>query len=1044
MLRLARPSACSCASTSRAKPCRHSILTVRQYSQPPSSPSRPARTVRQLDYTAPLFSTNPKVKWFDPRITGWTGWMRNAPPRPPTPSPPPPSNPVSSSPQTKDPADELLERLTTYFSARGLGSPVSQPEQFDEVLRLAEQSNLPLVRAMVLSDRARAARKRDAEAEAEVEQENEPARVAEADEAEFSPSLAHADDLPVVTEVEEPKATRRRRTSSAGPAVDSAAGRAATTAEADFDKSVESLQEFVASGAVSQEGASEVTDDAESGAIAVVQKAWDAFVAGANFDDHPDHLRLATAFVHRLVAPTTSAPSPSSAELAIALRVVDSLLQVFPDDIVAPQPTTVEGVSAETLLQTVLLRTVVNIAMSEDYVDLAILSLHSIDALRAAHPPHTSSPESGADLDNTRTLIRILLRRMHDERHLGYLPTLRDQAWSPSSSIQQAASLFRLLHRWTAVNLSDFDKPVLTPATADLLSSFATEAGKRRRWDLLADTWQAWSPRGWTLLRYHYPLAQWLAGDAPFSSYEATNRSYDGPARSVRLQLFSRFVAATDEQLKLGQVGRDWTNEERSRWVELLCGSRGATASTRSVARRVVLEWQKRYPLGTPSPFLLRASALLSLVRTSLPPYGKNRNFARTAIGHHFTCLANSRSPYASPTGQIEHFDLTTLAQAWTLVGDHDSVAQVYRRVLDQRVLPDTKDVEVIFEGAPLRSLDGALEQVLQAARMGLRLSYEVFEALLKSSLAELVARDHERRKTEPRSKHRRWEDSPLVEQVEDQVSKICEVAETVGLRETQVRQLVKYGDNFLLSQRTTLPLMPHNETVRRPSLAPTAAPSHRETDPRSVLRLLRKARAVNDWHAAHLVFLTASKTSLVSGSGSFALYSDEVLRLTIKTLLAAEARGTTEETMQSIKSALMQVVDRAVAPVLRAEADRRAHVASSSSTTTVLPPPRARTSLITQPQTLDTVLRALLKLDQVDAIDGLMRVMHTQAELTGLERVEPGEAVVRKVVRWAEEREGVEEVRGRKGWVGERARERASKREEKVVVEKQEGKDEQ
>ncbi|BGP03846.1 hypothetical protein RTBOTA2_006585 [Rhodotorula toruloides] len=970
--------------------------------------------------------------------------MRNTSPRPSSSSPPPPSPPASPTPPVKDPADELLERLSTYFSARGSGSPASQPEQFDEMLKLAERSNLPLVRAMVLSDRARAARATEVEAEVEQEQETEAATAAKPYEADSSPSFAHADDLTVNLELEEPKVTRRRRVNGSGPAATDAGGRAATKPEADFSNSVELLKEFVATGAVPQHGEPLVAGEAEANGSAIVQQAWDAFVACANFDEHPDHLRLAATFLHRLVAPTASAASSSSAELAIALRVVDSLLQVFPDDIVAPQPANADGVSAETLLQTVLLRTVVNIAMSEDYVDLAVLSLHSIDALRAAHPSLASSPESAADLDDTRTLARILLRRMHDERHLGYLPTLRDEAWSPSSSIQQAASLFRLLHRWTAVNLSDLDKPVLTPATIELLSSFATEAGKLRRWDLLSDTWQAWSLRGWKLLRYHYPLAQWLAGDAPFSSYEATNRSYDGPARSVRLQLFSRFVAATDEQLKLGQVGRDWTNEERSRWVELLCGSRGATASTRSVARRVVLDWQKRYPLGTPSPFLLRASALLSLVRTSLPPYGKNRNFARTAIGHHFTCLANSRSPYASPTGQIEHFDLTTLAQAWTLVGDHDSVAQVYRRVLDQRVLPDTKDVEVIFEGAPLRSLEGALEQVLQAARMGLRLSYEVFEALLKSSLAELVARDHERRKKDPRAKHKRWEDSPLVEQVEDQVSKICEVAETVGLRDTQVRRLVKYGDDFLLSQRTTLPLMPHNETVRRPSLAPTAAPSHRETDPRSVLRLLRKARAVKDWHAAHLVFLTASETSLVSGSGSFALYSDEVLKLTVKTLLAALARGTSEETMQSIRSALMQVVDRAVAPVLRAEADRRAHLASSPSSSGVLPPPRARTSLITHPSTLDTVLRALLKLDQIDAVDSLMRVMRAQAELTGLERVEPGEGVVRRVVRWAEKREGAEEVRERSGWVGEKARELAAKKGEKAEREKAEEKAEQ
>ncbi|BGP27966.1 hypothetical protein JCM10295v2_006953 [Rhodotorula toruloides] len=929
-------------------------------------------------------------------------------------------------PPAKDPADEILARLTTYFAARGSLSTPS-PEHFDEMLKLAERSNLPLVKAMVLSDRARAAR--TTELEEEAEQETETVTTGEANEADFSPSLAHADDLPVELPVDELKPIRRRRDNGTG-ATD-AAGRAATTPEADFDRSVELLKEFAATAAVPQQGELAPEDEKRPSAVETVQKACDVFVAGANFDEQSVHLRLATILLHRLVAPTVSAPSSSSTELAIALRIVDSLLQVFPDDIVAPEPTSAEAVSAETLLQTVLLRTVVNIALSEDYNDLAVLALHSIDTLRAANPSLASSPGSIADLDNAHTLVHVLLRRMHDERHLGYLPTIREEAWSPSSSIQQVASLFRLLHRWTAVNLSDFDKPVLTPATVELLASFATEAGKRTRWDLLADTWQAWSLRGWKLLRYHYPLAQWLAGDAPFRSYEATDRSYDGPARSVRSQLFGRFVAATDEQIKLGEVSWDWTNEERSMWVELLCGSRGATPVTRSIARRVVLDWQGRYPLGTPSPFLLRASALLSLVRTSLPPYGNNRNFARSAIGHHFTCLANSRSPYASPSGEIEHFDLTTLAQAWTLVGDHDSVAQVYRRVLDQRVLPDTKDVEVIFEGAPLRSLEGALEQVLQAARMGLRLSYEVFEALLKSSLAELVARDYERRKADRLAQ--REGDSTLLEQVEHQVAEICEVAEEVGLADSQIGRLVRYGDHFVLSQSTTLPLMPHNETVRRPSHAKTAAPSHRETDPRSVVRLLRKARKVYDWHTAHLVFLTASETSRVSGSGGFAVHSDEILQLTVKTLVACDARGPTDQTRASIRSALMQVVDRAVVPVLRAEADRRAHLASSSAS--VLPPARVRTSLITTSSTLDVVLRALLVIGQVEAIDGLMRVMSLQAELSGLERVEPGDKVVRKVVRWAEAREGQGEVRRRSGWVGEKARELGRKREEKDDV---------
>lgn len=919
----------------------------------------------------------------------------------------------------------MLDRLTNYFTARGSMSPAHpELEHFDEMLRLAEENNLPLVKALVLSDRARAANQsRD---------RDEDASIAEGNEAEFSPSLAHADDLPLEAEAEEPKSMRRRRANGTVTAAKGEAGQAAASPEVDFDKAVELLEHFVATGEVPQLDGLAAAEGAQSDEGESVQNVWASFVVGADFDHNPAHLRLATTVLHRLVGPTDASPTPSSAELAIALRVVDALLQVFPDDVVAPQPTRADDLPAEAALQTLLLRTVVNVSMSEEYFDLAVLSLHSIDAVRTANPSLAASPESAADVDNVRTLVRILLRRMHDERHLGYLPTLRNEAWSTSAAIQQAASLFRLLHRWTAVNLSDFDKPVLAPATTELLSSFATEAAKRTRWDLVADTWQAWSPRGWKLPRHHFGLAQWLAGDAPFSSYEATDRSYDGPARSVRLELFSRFVAATDEQIKLGQTGRDWTNEKRSRWVELLCTSRGATASTRSIARRVVLEWQKRYPLGTFSSFILRGSALLSLVRTSLPPYGNNLNFARTAIGHHFTCLANPRSPYASPSGQLEHFDLTTLAQAWTLVGDHDSVAQVYRRVLDQRVLPDTKDVEVIFEGAPLRSLEGALEQVMQAARMGLRLSYEVFELLLKSSLAELASRESKRRAAEGRPQ-RRKDDSPFVKQVEDQVAKVCEVAEAVGLRDTQIGRLIQYGEDFLLSQRAGPSLLPHNETVRRPSLAKSAAPSHRETDPKAVLRLLRKARKVHDWHSAHLVFLTASETSLVSGSGSFSLYSDEILELAVKTIMAAATRPTTDETRTSMRSALMQVVDRAVVPVLRAEADRRRAGQTSSSSSAAgeaapLPAtPRARSSLITKSSTLDLVLRALIAIGQVDAVDGLMAVMARQAELTGLGRVEPSERTVRKLVAWAEGEVGVEKVRERNGWLGDQARKLAT-----------------
>ncbi|GAA5830358.1 hypothetical protein JCM3766R1_002689 [Sporobolomyces carnicolor] len=286
-----------------------------------------------------------------------------------------------------------------------------------------------------------------------------------------------------------------------------------------------------------------------------------------------------------------------------------------------------------------------------------------------------------------------------------------------------------------------------------MVETFSRECSERYRWDLVADlmtmtmtTTTPPSPSTTTTTfslepKYHVKFARWLAGEAPFSTYPPRRRR----ERPVRQDVFESFVRMTHDRLVVRPTPTDrgggglllsdsWTTDDKYDWLDLLTTSRASNGHTRSIARHVAHHWSfERYPLttGGTRPFVMRSSTLLNLIRTSLPPFassskekeeegvddqqGKSRNnnekmkdLLKSLINHSIKALVSPQSPYYSATTtrggggvggvSLSHFDLTTLAQSYALLGDQDSVAQVYRKLLhDERYIPDAKDVSIVL-----------------------------------------------------------------------------------------------------------------------------------------------------------------------------------------------------------------------------------------------------------------------------------------------------------------------------------------------------------
>lgn len=987
MLARAAFAACRCASTSTAAPCRHGVrASSRHLAAEATSPEPELPRGREggaaLDYAAPLWATEANPQWFHAARPAWTDWKRNHTAVPathaslsrvsstPPPSPSetrPPTGPSPSEPsRSASLPDSAAARVSTYLRTRGRRTALDGfRDEYGQLLQVAERAEMPLLQAMVLEDQelAEASHRTLKLLEMERFATNRPK-----DGGQVAHAVRTGSDRGRITVDLPPASTagRRRRARSS----------AAHVAPADprEDRLIRPTEDAASRLVAYAAG--------EAFNLSVASRDWEAFSLAADFESSDDDLHIAINLLLRLSQPVPnpaldgSSPPPSSPELPLALQVLQSLLDVYPEDVVRPEPTGVQ-LPHSVRLQVVLLRTVLEIALREELSTVSHKALHALGELRVTHAVLADSPESAFD---TAALDHVLQRgivRLREDRQTSYAPVMRLEAWSRSSEISRLGALLRLRYKWTVRFPSDRSESV-SWASARLVSDFFDECATRHRWDLAAECWRLWSKRGWSIGRRAVRLAAWLAGDSAPDTYGPGVLS----ASAVHPALFSRLAHETSLALEGERTAAGWTTEDKNDWVDLLCTSRGASRATRQLARRLVAHWQQVQPVASATPFVLRGSTLLNLLRTALPPYGTDYAYPRQLLAVHIATLVNPVSPYASADGHIEHFDLTTLAQAFTLAGDHASVGQIYRRALEQKHLPDSKDVGVVLADVARRFPQGALEQVARAAASGLKIDLELLQAVLKAQLEACRADPSLVGGGDSRGARQR-----------EAVTGACALAARLGFTAPRVAALRRFGEHYLAADVTST-----TKPFRRDPGADMSVA-------RAVGDLVKAARA-NDWRLAHRVFM---RTLVRDGSGravAHGIREERVLTLCLDTLLKADRSKGYRADRLAIRDAIAQVLDAAVAPLARLEAGEA-------------PTAVGNVTLIQSRAGLDLVLKAYIRTAEPEAVNALMAVLERQADLQCSEILAPSDTVKEKVVRWAVARTGRAVLLGQRSYLG-------------------------
>ncbi|GAA6062267.1 hypothetical protein JCM10212_000927 [Sporobolomyces blumeae] len=1034
----ALPRACRCPSTSTALPCVHARPHSSSASR--SRPSSLAHSTRpshdhshhrdqSTSWSYSPVSDHASRHWFGPVKPGWNGWVdadreslegspratvmsKSRPPlydtrsstrtkelsmldaRSKRPKPPPPAK-LHAQPLD----DATMTRLDSYLLNRGSRTALSHfSDEYGQLLTIAKERHLPFLEAAV---------KEDLELSKMSVKERE--RV---DEDRFSSGTLKKDEgkgkgietkglreiVDVIRESEPEAETKRRRT-EIGQAV--VADEVRDDTEIVIDDGTMSLQAAVDAIRHTSTSASRNVHLASSLSPDRLATAWETFVGAADLVHSIEDYTLTLSLLHYLSTPAS--PSSSPPDLPLALKVFTALLECLPEELVATQPDR-SSLPSDVALQVVLLRTVVNASLSENLYELALRGLESLDTIRSRYGELDEG--RNVELDLASETLSPMLSDLAEERSKAYKPSNLPSAYStPGSTLSLCRSVLTLVAKWLP-RTTDDGVARLDSRLSTAISSFATEAAERYRWDVVASVWAEWEGRGWTLEKGHVKLARWLAGEAPFSTYgpRLKRASTTNAARSTRIvqpELFARLAERTHAQLRHAGSGlaATWSTTDKYDWIDLLTTSPAASRSTRSLARRITAHWMSIAPLSSRDPFLLRGPTLLALVRTSLPPYAPSATlhcpFLRTLLNTVIQALVNPSSPFsASSPSELLHFDLTTLAQAYTLLGDHASVAQVYRKMLAQKQLPDHKDVQVVLGAGPRRHAESAIALVRHAHKVGIKIRLETVEMVLKS----LMEGEVELRKLEVEPVG--TIDRGLVERqrgrMEAKYFDVLRLARDVGFASNEILRLERTYEDYLpfaspaqvarYSPDRLARLLEKGTTTINPSIAFALVDKARASrNPLLAVRLLRHCCA------------PASSLSTPSDRSTTTprLSSPRLFAAVVDTLLHCLARGSSS-TRASIRVFLQEVIDLGLSTDPSWIASNR--------------------------DGLNSTLKALVKVGEVDAVERMWEVLegeHGQGAL-----VQPKQEVKETVVRWAVGLEGRERASGREGIVGVWARE--------------------
>ncbi|GAA5979476.1 hypothetical protein JCM5350_003918 [Sporobolomyces pararoseus] len=1018
MLRLAR--ACKCTSTSTSlTPCKHATLS-RSYSRkslPQQSPLPTSAHPHAHSHYTPPTPASTQGGWFEPlqyNRSGFRDWLNHSP----SPSSSPSSSqqaPTSRQQQQQDPSssttksttDSLLNDYLTNRGGgggRGVGSKnFGFKDEYGVELKLleglADEKDLHFLKAMVLEDLSELGKRGGIGNERLMgtgEEEEEHKKEGGLKEVKGLTEMIITPTPPPPQEVANVEKKKQKKVPE--EIVDSRAV-----------DSLSSILQQISSSSTSSFTLSQLTE------------AWNDFISTADLEDSLKDYSQTLSFLHYLLS---SSPSPSNAMkkeeevedyLPLALEVFSSLVQVLPEDLIAT--TNDEKLS----IRFVLLRTLVNAALDQDLFSISSKALQSI---RQPQSEGEEGVQTREEKEEFETKVRITLKgwlgEFKDERIKSYKP---NELESSRTSLETLSELIGLLRESRKEGIT-----VIRNQGKKLLDKFVEECAERYRWDLIAKVFREWNGDGgvYELEKYHLKFARWLTGEAPYSTYYTTSITTTPHHRSRQSQpdLFSLFARITHSQLRRpqeqGHSSLIWTLSEKNEWIDLLTVSAGSTLETRSLARRIVSHWTttitttpQQAPLSSsPPPFVLRGSTLLNLIRSSLPstsskkPLSEERlNFLRSLINNTIQSLISPNSPY-STTNTIEnsssskkktngpggggpilnHFDLTTLAQAYSLLGDSNSVEQVYKKLLELKYLPDQKDLELILRSSTMGET-GGLELVRQAHKMGVGIGERVVEGLVKKILENEVERRRRRSLKEDKQKKKKRPDDKGWKFKIEEVFKFAR--EELKFKETG-KEMEKL-ENLVLG---FIPLSEPNRLVKLSDSRLLSILKRNKVEEEGIsikigLGLMKRCFETNSYRLVTRLY------QLVLDHSSNSL-SPELLTYTLETLLKSSSSTSSSFLKSKILDSLKSTIDSTLSsPHLSA--------------------------LVNNEKNLELTMKGLIKIGEVEAIE---KFWQTLAERS-IDVDNVASSTKSLVVRWVVGKEGRDKVLNEsRGIVGEWAKE--------------------
>jgi pentatricopeptide repeat protein len=685
-----------------------------------------------------------------------------------------------------------------------------------------------------------------------------------------------------------------------------------------------------------------------------LQQIWSAFInsepTSATFESSRIDLRLSLSFLLKLLTPQSNPDSPSL--LPLSLQVFRSLTETsISDEVIATAPTETDmdrsSLPRETLIQLILLRTIVGASLEEGMYDITEKALFAIVPLRLKY--------------------KLRIGETADKDY-GLLESAMKQLLSASSlDVKTSIDSINIAHSLIMDVLPIFDRTAKSPTLGQhsnrvnsILTRFSAEVARRSRWDLFASTRSLWADnQGWIALPHRIKLLRYYGGIAPFKEYAL---GVDGRViRPVDVKEFDKLAVSTFHLFKSGR-GRVSSVKmgEKSAIVEVLCSSRASSGRSVDLAKRLYRLFQTLSSKRL-NPFALVPSALLSLVTASAPPIGNDLNFATQVVADHIISLTSPKSLFSDAKSVITHQDLTMLANCYSLLGDFNSSARVFRKMLDQKMVPDLKDMKVFFCSAARRNPGTVRTYMTAAINNGLLLDEDIFKEVIKETMA-FMRRESMKVMVENREGLSTWG---------QELELLITLGKKSGLESRAITRLETLGKNQMLGTA----VKSHESALRvNKLLAGIERNEFNEVRP----AVLNKLLSNQQWHQRWSKSLEIYRAGLVRG-----VTSEETVQLTLGNLLASyNYHRSAPGAIGAIKEAFIEIIEGA---------------------------PLAS---FTRVKTFDTILKCCLKLDDLDAV---MKISGTMENLN----MEPGLQMVQVMRRWAIAKVGVEEINAKGGWIG-------------------------